>query len=100
MTEEMNEAPFKAVDMSQFKRTYLDIPYADAHEREKLDLVLPDEGEGPLPRARCRARRRMEVPLQARGQHRGAFPGGLAGLCGRKRRVSFELACEVVCPGQ
>ena len=23
MTEEMNEAPFKAVDMSQFKRTYL-----------------------------------------------------------------------------
>ena len=49
MTEEMNEAPFKAVDMSQFKRTYLDIPYADAHEREKLDLVLPDEGEGPFP---------------------------------------------------
>ena len=49
MTEEMNEAPFKAVDMSQFKRTYLDIPYADAHEREKLDLVLPDEGEGPSP---------------------------------------------------
>ena len=49
MTEEMNEAPFKAVDMSQFKRTYLDIPSADAHEREKLDLVLPDEGEGPFP---------------------------------------------------
>ena len=34
MNEEMNEAPFKAVDMSQFKRAYLDIPYADAHERE------------------------------------------------------------------
>ena len=49
MTEEMQDAPFMAVDMSQFKRTYLDVPYADAHEREKLDLVLPDEGEGPVP---------------------------------------------------
>jgi acetyl esterase/lipase len=31
------------------KRKYLDIPYADLSPAQKLDVYLPDEGEGPFP---------------------------------------------------
>jgi acetyl esterase/lipase len=31
------------------KRKYLDIPYADLSPSQKLDVYLPDEGEGPFP---------------------------------------------------
>lgn len=31
------------------RRKYLDIPYADGYNRRKLDIYLPNEGEGPFP---------------------------------------------------
>ena len=37
------------VDVSQFGRKWLDIPYASASESQKLDLYLPEEGDGPFP---------------------------------------------------
>lgn len=50
MTEEnTQDAPFMAVDIDQFKRSFLDVPYASVHERQKLDIVLPETGEGPFP---------------------------------------------------
>lgn len=42
-------APFKKIDPAQFKRCWLDIPYAQDSPRQVLDLWLPDEGEGPFP---------------------------------------------------
>jgi acetyl esterase/lipase len=38
-----------AADTSHVKRRYLDIPYADLSQLQKLDVYLPDEGEGPFP---------------------------------------------------
>jgi len=32
-----------------FKTTYMDIPYAKEHELQKLDILIPNEGEGPFP---------------------------------------------------
>ena len=43
------ESPFKEIDPSQFKRHWLDIPYAEEDSRQVLDLWLPNEGEGPFP---------------------------------------------------
>lgn len=39
----------KMADISWIKRKYLDIPYADQSPNQRLDLYLPDEGEGPFP---------------------------------------------------
>jgi acetyl esterase/lipase len=36
-------------DTSHVKRKYLDIPYATLSPRQKLDVYLPDEGDGPFP---------------------------------------------------
>ena len=36
-------------DVSAISRKYLDIPYTDGTERQKLDIYLPEEGEGPFP---------------------------------------------------
>jgi len=36
-------------DTSHVKRKYLDVPYADLSQLQKLDIYLPDEGEGPFP---------------------------------------------------
>lgn len=36
-------------EVSHIRRKFLDIPYADRSEFEKLDIYLPDEGEGPFP---------------------------------------------------
>jgi acetyl esterase/lipase len=36
-------------DTSHVKRKYLDIPYATLSPLQKLDIYLPDEGEGPFP---------------------------------------------------
>lgn len=36
-------------DMSNIKRKWLDIPYANLSPAEKLDIYLPDEGDGPFP---------------------------------------------------
>ncbi|MCC8074591.1 MAG: alpha/beta hydrolase [Clostridiales bacterium] len=39
----------KMADISWVKRKYLDIPYATASNAQRLDLYLPEEGEGPFP---------------------------------------------------
>ena len=37
------------IKASHFQRKYRDIVYADRSEYEKLDIYLPDEGDGPFP---------------------------------------------------
>jgi acetyl esterase/lipase len=49
-------------EVGHIKRKYLDIPYAHLSSAEKLDIYLPDEGEGPFP---------VIVSI-----HGGAFMGG------------------------
>ncbi|HOE35101.1 MAG TPA: alpha/beta hydrolase [Anaerolineaceae bacterium] len=41
--------PPPILDTSFVKRQWLDIPYARQSETQKLDIFLPDEGEGPFP---------------------------------------------------
>ena len=36
-------------NVEHIKRKYLDLPYAHLSSAEKLDIYLPDEGEGPYP---------------------------------------------------
>lgn len=36
-------------DTSHIKRKFLNIPYAEVSTTQKLDIYLPDEGEGPFP---------------------------------------------------
>ncbi len=44
---EMHVPPI--IDVSHIVNKYLDIPYADRSETQKLDLCLPEEGNGPFP---------------------------------------------------
>jgi acetyl esterase/lipase len=37
------------IDFTPIKRKFLDIPYADQSPSQKLDILLPPEGEGPFP---------------------------------------------------
>jgi len=37
------------VDLSNINRKWLDIPYANLSPAEKLDIYLPDDGDGPFP---------------------------------------------------
>jgi acetyl esterase/lipase len=37
------------LDTSQIRRKWLDLPYATQSPAQKLDVYLPDEGEGPFP---------------------------------------------------
>ncbi|MDR0838054.1 MAG: alpha/beta hydrolase [Oscillospiraceae bacterium] len=37
------------IDVSALGRKYLDVPYASIAPSQKLDLYLPDEGDGPFP---------------------------------------------------
>lgn len=39
----------KMADISWVKRKFLDIPYASQSSAQRLDLYLPDEGDGPFP---------------------------------------------------
>lgn len=39
----------KMADISWVKRKFLDVPYADQSPAQRLDLYLPEEGEGPFP---------------------------------------------------
>lgn len=43
------KSPFKEFDPTQFKRYWLDVPYANQHPRQVMDIWLPDEGDGPFP---------------------------------------------------
>ena len=36
-------------DISQFNRKWLDLPYASLSQSQKLDIYLPEEGDGPFP---------------------------------------------------
>jgi acetyl esterase/lipase len=40
---------FPPADVSHFLRKWLDLPYAILSPAQKLDIYLPDEGEGPFP---------------------------------------------------
>ena len=44
----VQEAPPRA-DTSHVKRKYLDVPYAGLSPSQKLDIYLPDKGDGPFP---------------------------------------------------
>lgn len=44
----MQEAPPPA-NTAHIRRKYLDIPYAHLSSSQKLDIYLPDEGQGPFP---------------------------------------------------
>lgn len=57
----IQDAPPRA-DTTHIKRKFLDIPYAHRSPAQKLDIYLPDEGDGPFP---------VIVSL-----HGGAFMGG------------------------
>ena len=39
----------KPADVLNIKRKWLDIPYANLSQAEKLDIYLPEEGDGPFP---------------------------------------------------
>ena len=39
----------RMMDMSQFSHTWLDIPYAQQSPSQKLDLILPENGDAPFP---------------------------------------------------
>ena len=39
----------KMADINWVKRKFLDIPYASQSSAQRLDLYLPDEGDGPFP---------------------------------------------------
>ena len=41
--------PQQEIDVSGIKRKWLDLAYADQSPNQKLDIFLPDEGEGPFP---------------------------------------------------
>lgn len=43
------EDPPPAADTNHIRRKFLDIPYARVSSAQKLDIYLPDEGEGPFP---------------------------------------------------
>ena len=42
-------SPPPMMDTSHIKRKWLDVAYADQSLAQKLDIYLPDEGEGPFP---------------------------------------------------
>jgi len=50
-TQQMKEAFIKIppADVSQIRRKWLDLPYAGLSPSQKLDIYLPDEGDGPFP---------------------------------------------------
>lgn len=43
------EKPLPFLDVNHFKRKYLDVSYANQSYSQKLDLYLPDSGNGPFP---------------------------------------------------
>ena len=39
----------RSTDLSGFSRSYLDVPFSDRSKALRLNLVLPNEGDGPFP---------------------------------------------------
>jgi len=51
---ELDFVPLQMMDPSPFKRKrigirWLDVPYASQSPKQKLDIYLPEEGDGPFP---------------------------------------------------
>jgi acetyl esterase/lipase len=46
---ELDFVPLQLMDPRRLKRKWLDVPYATQSPTQKLDIYLPDEGEGPFP---------------------------------------------------
>ena len=41
--------PASAANTDQIYRKFLDVPYASLSPAHRLDIYLPDEGDGPFP---------------------------------------------------
>lgn len=88
----------READVSGIKNKFLDMPYAELSEAQKLDIYLPEEGEGPFP-----------VILSVHG---GAFKAGdkrdgqvIPMLEGLKRgyaivSINYRLSGEAIWPAQ
>lgn len=92
----MDGRPIPLVDVSRFRRKWLDLPYAHTSAAQKLDLYLPDSGDGPFPVllyihggafALCDKR---EIPLEP---FLGGLPRGYA-----VASVNYRLSGEAVFP--
>ena len=94
MDREIFQIPL--ADVSRIRRKWLDLPYAKISEAQKLDIYLPEEGDGPFP-----------VILNIHG---GAFAIGdkrdihlMAFLKGLERNyavvgVNYRLSSEAIFP--
>lgn len=49
MINKNGSGDLQIINVSNIKNKYLDIPYADASDEQKLDLYLPETGKGPFP---------------------------------------------------
>ena len=58
--EDLFEPP-PPMDTSHIKRKWLDIPYAEKSSAQKLDIYLPNTGDGPFPGPCNDPWRRMDV---------------------------------------
>ncbi len=91
-------AQLEKADVTSIKTKYLDIPYATESESQKLDIYLPDEGDGPFP---------VLISI-----HGGGFESGDKGdrqvepmLKGLERNytvvsINYRLSGEAVWPSQ
>ena len=83
MVEKTNYEMFKdsepEMDMSQFSKTKLDIAYADQSPNQVLDIMYPEDGEGPYP---------LVIVF-----HGGAF------VSGHKRSQYIKSMCQPVTQG-
>ena len=53
------KAQLKEADVSGIKNKYIDLPYASLSESQKLDIYLPENGDGSFPRYPFDSRRRI-----------------------------------------
>jgi acetyl esterase/lipase len=49
LEDEQEFEPPPPMDTSHIERKWLDVPFADQSPAQKLDIYLPDKGEGPFP---------------------------------------------------
>ena len=69
-------------DISWVRRKYLDIPYAGQSPNQRLDIYLPQEGEGPFP---------LLIHV-----HGGGFAGTIQAFVPLDMKESFRSAVESV----
>jgi acetyl esterase/lipase len=84
MKHDFPPPPPPMMDTSHLKRKWLDIPYARQSSAQKLDIYLPEEGDGPFP--------------VIASIHGGAFRGGDKGDIGQRPMLEgLEHGYAVVC---